>query len=350
MVFFYHLWLNPGFYPAVRMQLTFYAGVTLFFVLSGFLITYRYYDKVQASGAWLRQYFVNRFARIYPVYFLALTVVILLGKNFSLHYLAENYTLTHQLFHPFRSQYIAIMPSWSLTVEECFYISAPVIFLLVRKYNLLAAFLFTLSLLAPLLFLYGDTSFTDTVFPVLFGSFWGCALIFFTGIGLARFVMKKEKSPVPAYRNSRYTYAGIAGIVFCLSVLAFMIDRNPFAIKIVMLLVNNLLLPFPVAVLYFGLIYEDSLLRRILSGKLFTLLGKSSYAFYLIHVPVIHFIGVPFLKDYFGDGYYNLYVLAMFIICLLISILIYLLYESPLNKWIRRKLNTQSTVPPPIKS
>ena len=50
-------------------------GVTVFFVLSGFLIGYRY---VGGSPVALRTYFANRFARIYPMYFLLTTVTFVL--------------------------------------------------------------------------------------------------------------------------------------------------------------------------------------------------------------------------------------------------------------------------------
>ncbi len=48
----------------------FHIGVTIFFVLSGFLIAFRYFDSFQLNGDWFKQYLKNRVARIYPMYFL----------------------------------------------------------------------------------------------------------------------------------------------------------------------------------------------------------------------------------------------------------------------------------------
>jgi len=45
-------------------------GVTIFFVLSGFLITYRYYKGFHLTAYWFKQYLKNRIARIYPMYLL----------------------------------------------------------------------------------------------------------------------------------------------------------------------------------------------------------------------------------------------------------------------------------------
>lgn len=48
----------------------FHVGVTIFFVLSGFLICFRYYDNFHFTSVWFRKYLKNRVARIYPMYFL----------------------------------------------------------------------------------------------------------------------------------------------------------------------------------------------------------------------------------------------------------------------------------------
>ena len=74
-------------------------GVTVFFVLSGFLIGYRYLGR---SGA-LRTYFVNRFARIYPLYFLLTTLTFALlhyGRHqpFAVGQYLLNITLLRGLF------------------------------------------------------------------------------------------------------------------------------------------------------------------------------------------------------------------------------------------------------------
>jgi peptidoglycan/LPS O-acetylase OafA/YrhL len=97
MVFFHHLPLLL--HPLMGgLQLSFFSAITWFFVLSGFLITYRYYGRIEFSASYAWNYFVNRFARIYPVYFLVLTVVVLILKNFEPVFLIQNYTLTITFF------------------------------------------------------------------------------------------------------------------------------------------------------------------------------------------------------------------------------------------------------------
>src|ERR1700740_2659380 len=69
IVFFDHFPFTPDFHVRINVM-------AFFFVLSGFVIVRLYYNKADVPGKNMRVYFVNRFARIYPVYFLILTVAI----------------------------------------------------------------------------------------------------------------------------------------------------------------------------------------------------------------------------------------------------------------------------------
>jgi peptidoglycan/LPS O-acetylase OafA/YrhL len=109
-----------------------------------------------------------------------------------------------------------------------------------------------------------------------------------------------------------------------------------------MRIVNNFLFAVPIAILYFGLIFEKTFINKILCSKFFTLSGRGSYAFYLLHMPVISFIGTAFLKKYFGANY-NLYVMVIFVITLVLSILLFLFMEEPFNKLIRKSFSKMRT-------
>lgn len=51
-----------------RFMLEWGVGVSIFFVLSGFLIATRYQQRIAPTRAWWGTYLRNRFARIYPLY------------------------------------------------------------------------------------------------------------------------------------------------------------------------------------------------------------------------------------------------------------------------------------------
>ena len=52
----------------------FHIGVSIFFVLSGFLITFRYFNLSIDTKGWFLKYATNRMARVYPMYFIITTV------------------------------------------------------------------------------------------------------------------------------------------------------------------------------------------------------------------------------------------------------------------------------------
>lgn len=335
LVFFHHLHLHTRNNWLTGLQDTWYFGVTIFFVLSGFLITWHYYKEVNFTGRWFLQYFTKRFARIYPVYFLVLTVVILLLHNYDKIFLLQNYTLTHNLFFLFKSHGMAIKPSWTLTVEECFYLLAPLIFWLTRKFNIYIPFFITILITVILLFTYGDGSIQNTVFPIIWLTFFGNALAFFTGIFLALKMRKGENFSVSENNGIKYTLIGIAGIIIG-DIILDRAHHMPVPQTFLWRIVGNIiLLPFPVAILLYGLLKENNIVKRVMAGNLFRLFGRSSYVFYLIHIPVIDYIGKPYILPHFIDTGYDIYVLMTFLITLIISILMFKFYEHPMNNWIR---------------
>jgi peptidoglycan/LPS O-acetylase OafA/YrhL len=115
-----------------------WSGVSLFFVLSGFLITGILWDSLQTPNWWRRFYF-RRSLRIFPLYYfsilLAVVVPLVLGNRtipFSsvavfLLYL-QNVPALHPIFDQI-PQTLTLSHFWSLAVEEQFYIIWP--FLLV---------------------------------------------------------------------------------------------------------------------------------------------------------------------------------------------------------------------------
>lgn len=115
-------------------------GMTLFFVLSGFVIHYNYAAVVQ-GGHWcgLCQFFVARFARLYPLYILLLSVVLattwwhgtLQDAAAALPtYLLLMQTWTYAVIggHSLAYQYGYIVPvTWSISTEWFFYLAYPAI-------------------------------------------------------------------------------------------------------------------------------------------------------------------------------------------------------------------------------
>jgi len=313
--------------------------MAFFYVLSGFLIFRLYHEQARLTGEWLWKYFSNRFARIYPVYFLLLTAAVCLQRDFRPAVLASNYTLTHALFHPSR---IIIQPSWSLTVEECFYGLAPFFMVLVRRGGFTAAFAVAAALLGAALMISGlDIRFLHTPAFVLSTTFFGHFAEFFAGVYLALHITRIEKAGSLPVAGKRRTAAGLAGVsLLTLAMLCIYRRRPPDYAAII--LINNFLMPAPIALLYCGLIREDTPLSRALSGSLAGLLGRSSYSFYLLHVPVIDYLSLPLLAAVPLDR--PAVVLATLIATWALAIALFKGYEEPVNLALRRRLKSQGAL------
>jgi peptidoglycan/LPS O-acetylase OafA/YrhL len=151
-----------------------WVGVTLFFVLSGFLITGILLDA-KGDPHYLRNFYVRRVLRIFPIYYLTLlgvtAVALILDQKVGdlPYYLvyAQNYLLGITNFTP--DFPIAFNHSWSLAVEEQFYLLWPlaVLWLSRRKLLSLIAFLFVLGLASRtfLLMVSHNADLMDAILP-----------------------------------------------------------------------------------------------------------------------------------------------------------------------------------------
>lgn len=103
------------------------AIVGYFFVLSGFVLTINYYNKQPLN---LKRYLTSRFARIYPVYFVALLMWILppMNKGYDLPELIKiilTLFLVQSWYPPYNMTYN--YPTWFLSVLLFFYLIFPYI-------------------------------------------------------------------------------------------------------------------------------------------------------------------------------------------------------------------------------
>jgi len=105
-------------------------GVSIFFVLSGFLITHIYYDGFATGRGSLRNFYVKRIARIWPLFLLFAAVQhgvwLVQGQHASASWLVTC-SLTQGFFSDLR--YSGLPTAWSLTIEENFYALAPLLYM-----------------------------------------------------------------------------------------------------------------------------------------------------------------------------------------------------------------------------
>lgn len=107
--------------------------VSYFFVLSGFILTVNYKQLVH-----VKQFYLNRFARIYPLYLFALVFTLLLVYNARTPNETIGFTkvfLNASLLQAWFKQYVLTYnyPAWSLSVEAFFYLLFPYVMYLLQN-------------------------------------------------------------------------------------------------------------------------------------------------------------------------------------------------------------------------
>lgn len=132
---------NTDIYPSLHLGLIAangWMGVDLFFVLSGFLITGILVDT-KNSGAYFRNFYVRRCLRIWPLYYsclLFMFVVVPLLRPSEAHTIFEARSSPWWAFPLFLQNFLVPVPTmatgllgvtWSLAVEEQFYLAWPLV-------------------------------------------------------------------------------------------------------------------------------------------------------------------------------------------------------------------------------
>ena len=145
-----------------------YVGVSLFFVLSGFVLTYTYHDSLRDGTATRGAFVAARVARIYPVYLLSLLVALpplfwlVASKGVRMQYgwlagITGMYAGLLQAWDP-RRACVLNCPAWSLSDEAFFYLAFLLVLPVVARWGLrrlatAAVAAYALALLAPVLYL-----------------------------------------------------------------------------------------------------------------------------------------------------------------------------------------------------
>ena len=275
-------------------------GVDLFFVLSGFLITGILTDS-KGSRHFFRNFYARRVLRIWPLYYAVLFVAFVIVPLFApsmrstaagiwpaFVFYVQNIVFVKRDTYPF-----GLGATWSLAVEEQFYLTWPLMVFLFKKRTLaiICASLVVVSLSLRLAArFYGAPSgfihfFTlSRLDAIAFGS-------------LAALWLRSPSCTLVRWRIRAYQFLGlgVAGTILA----RILMHRNSSIVSYTFL-----------AIAFTGLLGtsltsdpRSSLLGRSLSAAWLRYTGKISYGIYLLHYPLFilwaHFIGsLGFYRDH----------------------------------------------------
>jgi peptidoglycan/LPS O-acetylase OafA/YrhL len=313
---------------ATKLIDEFYVSLILFFVLSGFLITYRYYHLKERS---LRTYIISRIARVYPMYFIITTITFIL-LPIGVHQLGpmEVYLLNITFLRGFFQDllFTGVAQGWSLTPEEVFYFTAPFAFIAIRR-NLLSLVILPVIIIA-LGFaivnaadgggLYGFMS--SYIFMINY-TFFGACFTFFAGVTLAILYLN---GALPKIKG----ITALGGIICLVIMIISTLTKGEYAFAThtpLGIILNIIILPyFGIGLLLLGLITERTWFSRLLSTKPFVIIGESSLSFYLIHYGMFSF--------WLHERIQNIALLA--VVLTILGLILHFAIERPANTFIKK--------------
>jgi peptidoglycan/LPS O-acetylase OafA/YrhL len=309
-------------------------GVAVFFVLSGFILTYNYAHSFRGgihAGNYGR-FIWDRLSKIYPLYLFTLLLCIpiqMIGQHRDWNWLALGLQVTLlQCILPIQqlrlTNYFNV-PGWSISCEMFFYLLAPVLIwrcLAIKRLSVAVLLAGTVSIIIVM-----TTGIAANQFP------WPAR---FAPLRVPEFIIGVVTAACYLRAGScSRTTAGFF-VVGGLLLLAAGVGFN--------YLVPNFLKFGPLfapgaALLIYGLAAGQGYTTRFLSHRWVVLLGMSSFALYLIHDPIIR-IGKGVFQHYglAASGFWPAFLLGLILFAFTqaVAIGLFKTFELPAQKYLRR--------------
>jgi peptidoglycan/LPS O-acetylase OafA/YrhL len=340
-----------------------YVGVSFFFVLSGFILSYSYKNKLNGVRD-SAEFWGARFARIYPAYLLAFAIALPIGVYATLINgdsgfagLTAGLQLTLvQSWVPYTAlQWNA--PAWSLSVEAFFYALFPFLFLKLKwwspgKLLATAAAAYLASQIVALIgWTYGATI-SDAINEGLHlpGSNENARKLFFMFFpmfrlpefmfGMALGILFGRTAPVGLAVRRWMIFVGCVGLIFGFVIVAPLVPGEMIS--------NGLLIPFLGLVLV-GLAYSPS---RLFNHRMFVQLGDASYSLYLLHWPLWTWMARADIHLWHWRAQAPKLFFFVYVALIMAASLMSLhLFETPtrvaIRRWLRCRLGTAQLCPKP---
>ncbi|TDU71405.1 peptidoglycan/LPS O-acetylase OafA/YrhL [Prosthecobacter fusiformis] len=318
--------LIPGITPLKPLFDQGHFAVPFFFILSGYILSHTYFGQYKFRDH--PRFILNRVARIWPVHFatlMLLIVYVIAAKQMDIHIDMGNYDFSMIIAELFMLRgwtsdlLLWNYPAWSIHAEFFAYL------FIFPLCHILFGLRWNISMLISIPFLLLAVHGLDW-HNGLQGCIFDIMLPFIAGSGI--YALKRTKSTSHA---SFATYIAVGGIFFALS-------NNHFYSKSLLFVCFGLLI--------YGLSHEQGKIHNMLRNKYICYGGKVSYSLYMTHglVHILYFFIYPQLPL---TNMYIKYLAAILFVAAIavIAIGFYHLVEEPSHRQLkpsRRHLNGKS--------
>lgn len=289
-----------------------YLGVDIFFVISGFLITSILWRDLDGDRFSFAKFYAKRIRRLFPALFAvlltgAVTELLIglpdevyafgLSAISSAFYVSNHYFLSQNDYFDDSLELNPLLHTWSLSVEEQFYIIFPaLLFLIYRKQRgkafAILAVVAGASLLLSEVLLHFSRAASFFIAPSRFWQFLIGALL----------ALRPLKKPIRAVPMEFLAFGGLAILLYCFFSYS---DTTLFPG------INAILPTIATAMVIFAGQQKNLLASRLLSISPARFLGKISYSLYLWHWPIIVFYKIEFEPDPSSTDRYLLILLSL---------------------------------------
>ena len=270
-----------------------YVGVDIFFVISGFLITGLIVEELKRGEFSVANFYERRIRRIFPALFFMIFLVMLAGlfillpREFAYYgksAVATAVFISNMFFWKTTSNYFdgpaethPLLHTWSLAVEEQFYILFPVLLFLVYKFarKYLSQILLLILLGSLVLSVWGVSNAPTATFYLAPTRAWELLIGSILAIGF-----------IPEIKRSfAASLMGLMGLI-CIAYPVFFYDSDT-AFPGLAAVVPCLGAAF---IIHAGSGSHKTLISTLLSSRLLVGVGLISYSLYLWHWPLIVFL------------------------------------------------------------
>ena len=256
-------------------------GVDIFFIISGFLISNRILNNILKDEFSFRVFYLKRIKRILPALYSTLIFTsfisyFVFSPKALIEYLnsaiasiliySNYYFLNLDFYTAYSTKFQPLLHTWSLSIEEQFYLIFPIFLYLIIKHQRKQFFNYIVAFLLFSLYLNLESFSTNEIFYLLQFRIWQ----FLFGV-IVMFIYCMDIK----IDNKVFQYIGLALLIF-----SFLYFDNIY--------ITNLLPKIIVSISFALIVLSDgSLNTKIFSSSLINKIGLSSYSIYLLHQPLL---------------------------------------------------------------